>query len=213
MAAPEPLLTLAAFPVDRVGLAALSLRRAAEQPATVQWHCVDPLHLLALRYLPGGVATVAAALAAAGLPELPRAGECRGTDPWLVWRSPSETWLVSSQAAHGEPVSQALAPGIHPLCCALDIGAGVLAVDLQGPMLDGLMARLVAAESLPRHAGEGTSARLGEIRVALLRLAADRLWILADRAHDHHLHAWLEQASSMFRPTPDSPACPRAAAY
>jgi heterotetrameric sarcosine oxidase gamma subunit len=155
----------------------------------------EPMRVLSLRHLPGGVAAVAGALAAQGLHALPEPRRFIGDDPCVLWRSPSEWLLLTADAALSERIASALRPAPGALAVAVDLTAGSLVLDLQGAAVDALLSRLVDAAAVPATVGEGTRARLADIAVALVRIEPDRVRLVADRANDRYLAQWLAYAA------------------
>jgi len=161
----------------------------------LEWRVIEPLRVVALRHLPGGTAAVEAAAARAGLPSLPSAGAFCGADPLVVWRQPREWVLVSTADAAADGLLAALKPGAQALAVAVDQSAGSVGIELRGPQVDAVLARLVDASAVPREPGHGTRARLADIAVTMLRLAPSTLWLIADHANDRYLADWLAYAS------------------
>jgi heterotetrameric sarcosine oxidase gamma subunit len=162
---------------------------------------VEPMHVLSLRHLPGGVAAIAGALAAQGLHALPEARRLAGDDPCALWRSPSEWLLLTADAAVAAGITSALRPVPGALAVAIDLTAGSLVLDLRGTAVDALLSRLVDVTAVPTAVGEGTRARLADIAVALLRIAPDHVRLVADRANDRYLAQWLAYASRALEAT------------
>lgn len=151
---------------------------------------ITGLQICSVRYLPGD-STASKAAAALGIdwPEAPN--KLVGSDPFLAWRSPRECILLSSSR---EPISQlleALAPGQSASAIAIDMSEAFAVFELHGPQIDAWLAHLVDAMSVPREAGRGSRARLADVAVFLLRLASDRLWLLADRPISPYISNWL----------------------
>ena len=158
---------------------------------------VEPMHVLSLRHWPGeGSAALAEVLAAQGLPSLPPPGHASGTEPRLVWCSPSETLLMTSSERRANAVLAALRTVPGTLTCAIDLSSATLVIDLQGDAVDALLTRLVDAQSTPRRAGQASRARLVDITVTAWREAPDHMGILVDRANDRYLGRWLSFAAS-----------------
>ena len=87
------------------------------------------------------------------------------------------------------------------LACAVDQSDGTLGLDLQGPRVDELLQRLVDSHSLPMTLGSAIRVRLADIAVTLVRLDHDRIWLLADRSHEHYLASWLAYAGAAVAQT------------
>ena len=164
-------------------------------PVTVRR--IEPLAVVALRHLPGAGDDLAAALRAAGVTAAPAPGHVVGQGPWALWRSPSEVLLLATERPAAEAALAALAPlGPATLACAIDQSDGTLALELQGPLVDDLLRRLIDSGSLPGVSGSAVRARLADIAVVLVRCQAKDVWLLTDRSHEHYLASWLAHAGA-----------------
>lgn len=159
---------------------------------------IEPLAVIALRHLPGAGESLADALCAAGVTGVPSPGQALGDGQsqgtTALWRSPSEVVLLATERAAAEAAMAALAA--DALACAIDQSDGALALELQGPRVDELLQRLVDSHSLPMTLGSAIRVRLADIAVTLVRLDHDRIWLLADRSHEHYLASWLAYAGA-----------------
>lgn len=153
-----------------------------------QARIVEPLRVLTLRCLPGGEADLASAVAAA----LPGPGTFAGS---LVWRSPSEWLHIGNDGAAADALLHALPPGAAA-AQATDLSAGIVVIELQDAALDALLSRLLDAAVPLSQPGQAARTRLAEIAVLALRLAPERLWLLADRGNAHYLAHWLAYAAA-----------------
>lgn len=157
---------------------------------------LEPLHVLSLRHLPGGgTSALGNVLAGHGVPVLPRPGHCCGVAPRLIWRSPTETLLLTQDSAQASALLAALRPAPGALACALDLSDGTLAVALQGGDLEALLSRLVDAQALPRGTDQASRVRLADIAAVVWRGAPDQLGLLVDRANARYLALWLSYAA------------------
>lgn len=159
---------------------------------------IEKLAVVALRHLPGAGDALASALQAAGISNIPAPGQALGNGQspgtWALWRSPSEVTLMAFEPAAAHAAMAALAA--DTLACAVDLTDGTLALELQGPHVDDLLRRLVDSRSVPTAQGSAIRARLVDIAVVLARPQPDRVWLLADRSHDHYLASWLSHAGA-----------------
>lgn len=159
---------------------------------------IEPLAVIALRHLPGAGESLADALCAAGVTGVPSPGQALGDGQsqgtTALWRSPSEVVLLATERAAAEAAMAALAA--DALAYAIDQSDGALALELQGPRVDELLQRLVDSHSLPMTLGSAIRVRLADIAVTLVRLDHDRIWLLADRSHEHYLASWLAYAGA-----------------
>ena len=151
------------------------------------------LHGATVRHFAGDE-SAALALTAIGLPGLPSPGVLAAagdSGPWLAWRAPQESVLLSLDAAPVRALLQALEPGRSETAMAADLGDAAAAYELHGPRIDDWLAHLVDADAIPREPGRATRARLIDVSVLLLRLAPERLWLLGDRPIAAYLRNWL----------------------
>lgn len=186
-----------------------ALRAAWPPPsAALTVRVLEDLGVLSLRHLPGGTAALEGALSAHALAPLPKPGACHGSDPWLVWTSPTECLLLSSSSPIAEGVLQALAPGHEALACALDLSAGYLAIELLGPAVADVLPRLFDASAIPRGVGQGSRARLMDISAVVLRVGPDQVWLLVDRAQGAYVAHWITHALGAVADPAPTPADP-----
>jgi len=196
MAVPDSLTPLRR---DAIGHWAASLT-ADSDAGTVVMRSLEPLHVLALRHLPGAAQAILQALRPLGIDTLPAAGRhassaAGAAGPCVLWRSPSEWTLVSTDPHPVRLVEQALqASALEGQAYAVNLSDGVMGLDLHGPLIDALLMRLMDAASLPRESGQATRARLVDVPVTLARFGDHHVWLLADRSHDHYIAGWLGHA-------------------
>lgn len=162
--------------------------------AAVSARLVEPLRVVSLRYLPGSERAIEKTLAAVGLSRFAQAGRFEGTEPMLLWRSPSEMLFISSSDRAADDLLRALPVDDDPLACALDQSAGSCVIELQGEGVDAVLQRLLDASAIPQQPGQGTRARLADIAVGVWRLEAQRVGLLFDRSHDTYVAQWLAYA-------------------
>ena len=130
----------------------------------------------------------------AGEDGAPRPGHFVAKKSLLMWRSPSELTMVTSDARHAATVLSALAPNAMGDSYAVDQSSGSTAFECTGSHVDELLHRLVDASAVPHAVGEGTRGRLVDVPAVLLRLASDRTLILVERALDDYAARWLSYA-------------------
>lgn len=151
---------------------------------------VERFRAMTVRYFAGDTAAPGALRALApdwsGKP-----GELVGSDPWLAWRSPQETIAVGLAAAPLQRLLVSLAPGRSETAYAADLSDALAVFELHGPRLDAWLAHLVDATAIAHAAGRATRCRLADVAVMLLRLAPERLWLIADRPLAPYLANWL----------------------
>jgi heterotetrameric sarcosine oxidase gamma subunit len=161
---------------------------------------LEGLRVLTLCHAQHGV-SVREALASLGLPWPQHVGDIHGdragdqctAATLLVRRHPEEILMIGQgeAAATLEALAAALAPGQHSDAVVIDLSHGNTVIALEGPQLDAWMSHLVDAQALPTHSGRASHTRLADVPVALLRLAPERLWLLADRAVSPYIANWL----------------------
>ena len=183
---------------DRLSAAPRSAGIAPLLPARsagVMVSVVEPLRVVALRYLPEGAATVERVAEALALARLPDAGRYEGRDPYVVWRCPGEFLLITTIDDAAEGALRSLPAGGDPFAYAVDQSDGTIAFELTGGGISAVLPRLLDASAIPHQPGQGTRARLGDIAVIALRLEPERVWLLAERGIDRYLAQWIAYAS------------------
>lgn len=118
-------------------------------------------------------------------------GALTGSDPCLAWRGPGEVIAVGMNAKPLQEVLKALAPGQSLTAMAADLSEALAVFELVGPGLDEWLVHLVDANSIPASAGHATRCRLADGAVMLLRLEAQRIWLLADKPIAPYINQWL----------------------
>ena len=148
------------------------------------------LTAITIRHFPGDT-RAAEAVRAAGLEWSNVPGDLVGKDPWLAWRSPQETMALGFTAEPLSAVLAALTPGQSDSAMAARLSDALAVFELHGPRIDDWLALLVDASTIPREPGRCSRGRLADVAVMLLRLQADRLWLLVDGPVSTHLENWL----------------------
>ena len=166
---------------------------------------LSAIFAVTLRHFPDD-ASVSPELAALGLAWPLKPGQMVGSDPWLVWRGPQEALLLSTQRHSVDRLLSALAPGLSPTALAAELSDSLMTCELHGPRLDDWLGHLVDASSIPRQAGSASRARLADVAVLLLRLDAQRLWLMADRSISAYVINWLGFSHEGAFGTPGSSA-------
>lgn len=160
-------------------------------PGALRLAWLDPLRVVAVRALPAAACSWIDLLREGGVTRLPEPGHFEGDAVRVAWRSPTEYWIVTRQPALLDRVVEALRPGATALACAVDRSAGTVGIALQGEDIDQWLARLVDAAALPARAGQATRARCADLPVVLLRVQAQRVWLLVERPVADFLVGWL----------------------
>ncbi|WP_144006730.1 hypothetical protein [Pelomonas sp. KK5] len=185
MATPDPI-NFMLKPLPRAQLGTL----AELLPGNVA--IIEPLRVVSLRCLPGGEGELAAAAGALPGPGRFSGGGTQDTS-LLAWRSPSEWLHVGTHDAPADGLLDALKASPAQ---AIDISAGVIVFELRSLALDALLPRLLDAGVPLGQPGQAARTRLADVAVLAMRVAPQRLWLLADRANDHYLAHWLAYASA-----------------
>lgn len=113
----------------------------------------------------------------------------------LVWRSPTETWWLSKDAAAFARLQAELA--VADDGCLVDQTGGLCVVRVQGRRTDDLLARLGADSVIP-GLGEARTGRLAEVQVTAVRLQPDELWLIVERVYADHLLEWITVTARDF---------------
>ncbi|HUX72547.1 MAG TPA: hypothetical protein VMV25_01465 [Steroidobacteraceae bacterium] len=113
-----------------------------------------------------------------------------GADCILLWRSPSETWLLCAAAAPIDALRKDWADAADA-CVVLQTG-GIVALHVSGARTADLLARLGESTSMPRPM-QALTARLADITVTLLGLQADEVLLLVERVYADHLFGWIRE--------------------
>ncbi len=117
-------------------------------------------------------------------------------DPFmLVWRSPTECWLLSATAAPIEAISREIA-GFGD-ACLIDQTGGILALRVEGSRTLDLLHRLGSVDSVPR-AGAASTGRFADISVTAVGLATTEFLMLVERGHVVHLLGWIRETLTDF---------------
>lgn len=187
---------------DRLGSAAAQAHQpVVEHPvggdapsAAVQLSEIEPLHVLGVRVLPGSDLSWVESLHACGVTRLPSPGRYEGEAVRVLWRSPSQYWLVTRQPDRLHSVVTTLTPGANADAYAVDHSEGTVGFELGAEDVDGVLARLMDASAIPRTPGQATRARCADVAVVLMRIDERRLWMLVDRPVVPYMTAWLGRA-------------------
>jgi hypothetical protein len=112
----------------------------------------------------------------------------------LAWRSPTETWLLSSSAEHIAAVEERAA-GRTDGCCIEQTG-GILIWKVGGVRTADFLARLGAAV-MPTP-GEARTARLADLSVTRVCVRPAHIMLLVDRAYGPHVLGWMRETAADF---------------
>ncbi|GAA5231483.1 hypothetical protein FOZ76_27270 [Verticiella sediminum] len=158
----------------------------------VEWRTLADISVVSVRRMAGD-RDVPAVFERLGLRWPQDAGEVQAGDPAVLWRSPSEALVVSTQAAVAASLLERLQAGKSPSSVALEVSEQTAVLEIEGHRLTHWLAQLVDTHSLPRP-GRIAGARLADIGVLIFNAACDRVWILVDRTLLAYLESWLVHA-------------------
>ena len=99
--------------------------------------------------------------------------------------------MVGSQQAVLGGVLASLSPERSASALAVDHSEAVVVFEMRGPSLSAWLAHLVDASALPNAPGQASRCRLVDVPVWLLRLGAERVWLMADRSIAPYIGSWL----------------------
>jgi sarcosine oxidase gamma subunit len=155
------------------------------------------LHIASLRYFDsaGDFSGIARQVLGSALPQAGQAVRARAAEllEFLLWRSPTETWLVSSDGALIGALSTALAAARDG--CMVDQTGGICVFRLQGPRATDLLLRLGSTTAIPAT-GEARTGRVAELTVTALSIQAGQTLLLVERVYADHLMAWMRETAA-----------------
>lgn len=111
----------------------------------------------------------------------------------LAWRSPTETLLLSTQAAgFGQLAAQLIdaADG-----CTVDQTGALWAVRIRGARIRELLMRMGSTATIPQL-GEARTGRIAELSVLALCVRPDETLLAIDRVHAAHLLGWIGETAN-----------------
>lgn len=161
----------------------------------VSAECDRAIRVASLRYFEAARAEprIAAALGC-GLPaagRLARHGLPGSAEPFaLVWRSPSETWLLAGTPAPIDAARRDL--GTSDDVWFLDQSGGIRGVHLAGSRVLAVLQRLGSSLSIPR-VGETRTGRFADVVVTVAGWQADEFLLLVERVYCDHLLEWIRE--------------------
>jgi heterotetrameric sarcosine oxidase gamma subunit len=159
------------------------------------------LQIASLRYFDaaGGFATTVRETLGQPLPEPLHASKSDGATPdghiILVWRSPTETLILSDRGSAFAELERRLASAADG--CMVDQTGGIRVLRLQGRRAGDLLLRLGAATAIPAL-GEARSGRLAELHVLTACVQAGHYLLLVERVYAKHLLDWIGASVADF---------------
>ncbi len=164
-------------------------------------NAVTDLQIAALRYFEsaGDFAAMVRRQLGIALPQPLRFNAAPGTDSdptlLLAWRSPTETWLLSTDGAAVAGLATQPAPVADG--CVVDLTGGVRVVRVRGPRAGDFLRRLGAVSALS-HPGEALSGRLADLNVLTVCLSYEHYLLLVERVYGAHLMDWMRATAADF---------------
>jgi sarcosine oxidase gamma subunit len=113
----------------------------------------------------------------------------------LVWRSPTETLLLSYDPAAFAELDDRVASEVDG-CMVVQTG-GIRVLRVSGPKARDLLLRLGAASALPAL-GEARTGRLAELQVLTACVQAGEYLLLVERVYANHLLDWIRATVADF---------------
>jgi heterotetrameric sarcosine oxidase gamma subunit len=152
----------------------------------------EPMHAAALRYFNAEGAFASALSAALGVvvPDVLRALADGAGEVVLAWRGPTETLLLTPSAARLAALEARLAA--HGDGCLVNLSGALTVLRVLGEPAEELLCRLGGSGCVPAP-GEARRARLADVPVLALGLAAADTWLVVDRTLAPHVHAWIRE--------------------
>ena len=157
--------------------------------------CDRAIRIASLRYFDAtrGGSTVAAALGC-GLPaagRLERQALPGSAEPFaMLWRSPTETWVLAGTQAPLEALRRSL--GTAGETWLVDQSGGLLGIHLAGSRALGVLQRLGSSLSIPR-VGEARTGRFADVVVTTAGWRTDEYLLLVERVYAEHLLEWIRE--------------------
>jgi len=111
-----------------------------------------------------------------------------GSDVILVWRSPSEIWVVSGNSSCHAALER-YAAGCAGGCFVEQTG-GIVLLSVTGTQAVSLLSRLAAITAIPRP-GQALSARFADLGVTAVCLQPDQILLFIERVYAAHVWAWI----------------------
>jgi sarcosine oxidase gamma subunit len=113
----------------------------------------------------------------------------------LLWRSPTETLLLSYDSAAFAELDERAAPEMDG-CMVVQTG-GIRVLRVMGPKARDLLLRLGSATAIPAL-GEARTGRLAELQVLCACVQAGEYLLLVERAYANHLLGWIRATAADF---------------
>jgi sarcosine oxidase gamma subunit len=113
----------------------------------------------------------------------------------LLWRSPTETLLLSYDPAALTELDERVASEVDG-CMVIQTG-GIRVLRVAGPKAPDLLLRLGSAAAIPA-VGEARTGRLAELQVLTACVQAGEYLLLVERVYANHLLGWIRATVADF---------------
>jgi sarcosine oxidase gamma subunit len=117
------------------------------------------------------------------------AGDTATGELRLLWRNPTETWLLCPDARWIEAVQTRLAGASD--ACIVDQTGGIRVLRLAGERVRELLVRMTSIESIPGP-GCAVSGRWADVGCVAAAAAPGEFWLLVERVYLDHVGAWID---------------------
>jgi sarcosine oxidase gamma subunit len=114
----------------------------------------------------------------------------------LVWRSPTETWVVHGDSGCHAALERYAAPRADG--CFVDQTGGLVLVTVTGDRAASLLARVAATSTIPAP-GQALTGRFADVTATAVCLEAGETFLFVERAHGAHLWGWFRETLADWR--------------
>jgi hypothetical protein len=114
----------------------------------------------------------------------------------LAWRSPTETWLLTPDAADFEAIVLGMST-YQAAGCLIDQTGGLWAWQVNGARTRDLLLRLGSVASIPAL-GEARVSRVAELPVMSLCVHDGQIVLVVERVYSEHLLGWISETAADF---------------
>lgn len=114
-----------------------------------------------------------------------------GSDPCVIWRKPTENWVLGTANELIEDIALTLCSGQQAFALAIDVSEAYVVLELKESALDAWLSRLVEPGSIHTTPHSICMGRVADVPAVLLRQSMDQLWLVVERSFENHLVAWL----------------------
>lgn len=110
---------------------------------------------------------------------------------WLLaWRSPTETMILTTDAAVLDALAARLADATD--ACLVDQSGGIWVLRLTGSRVADVLLRLGSTTVIPA-VGQALTGRLAELTVTAVAVQEGEILLLMDRFYADHLLGWIRE--------------------